>query len=66
MMSKKRSRRKWYRVDVSVVNLDTRRTEWRTVGIAHGVQAASRLKKRYRHFLTRRVEIEPPAWHEEH
>ena len=58
------SKKKWYRVDVSVVNIETKRTEWREVGIAHGVQAASRLRKQYHPFLTRRVEIAPPDWSE--
>ncbi len=54
--------KKWYRIDVSVVNLNTRRTEWREVGIAHGVQAAAHLRRQYRRFVTRRVEIPPPEW----
>lgn len=54
--------KKWYRVDVSVVNLETKRTEWREAGVAHGVQAAARLRRKYRRFVTRRVEIAPPEW----
>lgn len=54
--------KKWYRVDVSVVNLETKRTEWREVGIAHGVRAAARLRRKYRRFVTRRIEIAPPEW----
>ena len=58
------SKKKWYRVDVSTVNLKTKTTEWREVGIAHGVQVASTIRKQYRPFLTRRVEIAPPDWSE--